>query len=147
MRAFADASQAMADSNPRLHALAGYIALDSAEVFELERDEDKALAAYTRAIGYGDETQFHLERGQMLVRAGRARDALPDLDYAVAGAPGGAVGHLWRGEAREALWSQSDRTKRDIGVSALADYQQAVVLDPTDPYALDRFARLYRILH
>ncbi len=147
MREFADASQAMADSNPRLRALAGYIALDSAEVFELERDEGRALAAYTRAIGYGDETRFHLERGQMLVRVGRARDALPDLDYAVAGAPGSAIDHLWRGMAREALWSQSDRTKRDLGLSALADYQQAVVLDPTDRDALDRFAWLYRILH
>ena len=147
MGAFVDAAQAMADSNPRLHALAGYIVLDSAEVFELQRDEDRALAAYTRAVDYGDETQFHLERGQMLVRLDRSRDALPDLDYAVAGAPGRAVGHLWRGMARESLWSQSDRAKRDIGLSALADYQQAVVLDPTYGEALDRFARLYRILH
>jgi tetratricopeptide (TPR) repeat protein len=146
MRAYADESQAMAETNPRLRALSGFISLDSAEVLELQQEEGKALAAYTRALGYGDELQFHLERGQMLLRAGRARDALPDLDVAVAAWPGSPDAYLWRGMARESLWSRYDRTKRELGLSALADYQRAVVLYPTD-VALDRFARLYRILH
>jgi len=131
MRGVADESMAMADSNPRLRALAGYIALDSAEVLELTEHDREAMDAYGRAIGYGDEMQFHLARGQLLVRAGRAREALPDLDFAVAAAPGSAAPYLWRGMARQ-------RLKQD----ALVDYERAVVLDPTDDVALDRLAWL-----
>jgi len=131
MRGIADEALGMADSNPRLRALPGYITLDSAEVLELTEREREAMAAYGRAIGYGDEMQFHLERGELLVRVGRAREALPDLDFAVAAAPGAAAPYLWRGMARE-------RLKQD----ALVDYQRAVVLDPTNDDALGRLARL-----
>ena len=147
MRAFVDESQAMAETNPRIRHLGGFISLDSAEVFELEKRPQDALAAFDRALSYGDEPYFHLERGEMLVRAGRARDALPDLDAAVAGAPGTKVDYLWRGYAREILSSATDENRRDLRVSALTDYQHAVLLDSTDDYAVFRFEHLYRLLH
>ena len=147
MRAFAEASQAMADTNPRLRALLGYVELDSAELYEEGRQEGEALNAYNHVLTYGDESQFHLERGEMLLRSGREQDAFPDLDFAVASNPGGAEGYVWRGMAREALWAHSGRTKRDLAVSALSDYQHAVVLDAADDLAVGRFVRLYRIVH
>jgi tetratricopeptide (TPR) repeat protein len=148
MRAFADeseASQGMA--NPRLQALAGYVQLDSAEVLELQGRPGEALSVYGRAIAHGDEESFHLERGQLLVRMRRYRDATIDLDMAVASAPTDGTAYLWRGMARQALGSQVACTNSDGASRALADYQHALVLDPTDSVALDRFAWLYTRIH
>lgn len=144
MQAFVDAAEGMADSNARLRDLRGYIYLDQGEVWELRRNGKEALEAYNYALKFGDEMQFHLERGQMLLRSGRARDALPDLDFAVAASPGSSAAYLWRGMAREALW-ETDHAKHDLAVSALSDFQRAVVIDPTNDLAVARFMRMHAI--
>jgi tetratricopeptide (TPR) repeat protein len=143
MRAFAQESQALADRNPRLHALLGFVDLDSAEVLEIQGNQSAALALYTTALTYGDEFVFHLERGQLLVRMGRNADALPDLDTAVAMVPTDGTAYVWRGAAREALAASHPEMPRQ----ALADYQRAVLLEPEDTDALDRFAILYGRVH
>lgn len=147
MRGFIDESQAMADTNPRLVALKGYLELDYGEVYEIRRQETEALAAYNHAFTYGDEAPFHLKRGEMLLRVGREYDALSDLDSAVAAAPGTAEAYLWRGMAREGIWKHSGRTKQYLALSALSDYQHAVVLDSQNDLATGRFVQLYQIVH
>jgi tetratricopeptide (TPR) repeat protein len=112
-------------------------------VLELQGQQVEALAVYGQAIDASDEPVFHLERGQLLVRMQRYQDALPDLDRAVAGAPTNGAAYLWRGWARQAIWAETGRANREIVNGALADFQRAVVLDPADSIALDRFARLY----
>jgi tetratricopeptide (TPR) repeat protein len=147
MRAFVDESHEMADSNPRLRALAGYIQLDSAEVLELQDDQARALSMYTRALASGDEEIFHLERGQLLVRMGRYREAMVDLDQAVASAPGDSRAYFWRGMARQGQRDTNDKGAPHAASGALTDYQRAVILDPMDTAALDRFAWLYAHIH
>jgi tetratricopeptide (TPR) repeat protein len=135
MRAFANESEAMADSNPRLHVLRSYIALDYAEVWELEHHEDKAFENYASAMAAYDDASLHLERGQMLVRMRRYKDAIPDFDFAVAHAPASAEPYLWRGVARQ--------HSHDNGDDVMADYQRAVLIDPSDRQAMDIFALYY----
>jgi tetratricopeptide (TPR) repeat protein len=139
MRAFAEESQALAGTNPRLRALAGYADLDSAEVLEIHGHRSAALVLYTAALTYGDESVPHLERGQLLFRMSRYADALADLDSAVAMAPTSATGYLWRGAAREAL----ARAQPELARAALIDYQHAALLDPANTGAIDAFALLY----
>jgi tetratricopeptide (TPR) repeat protein len=144
MRRFADESQATEGAtNPRLRGLAGYIALDSAEVLELQGHQLAALAVYDEAIAISDEASFHLERGQLLVRMRRDREAMRDLDRAVAGRPTDATAYLWRGLARLALSNDVTGARRDAPTGALSDFQHAVVLRPSDPVVLDRFAWLH----
>jgi tetratricopeptide (TPR) repeat protein len=135
MRAFADESEAMADSNPRLRVLRGFIALDYAEVWEIRHHQDEALKNYGSAMAVYDDASFHLERGQMLVRMRRYRDAMPDFDFAVAHAPAWSEPYLWRGVARQSLHEDGD--------DVLADYQHAVLIDPADRHAVDIFAFYY----
>lgn len=135
MRAFANESEAMADSNPRLRVLRGYIALDYAEVWELKHHQNEALENYGSAMAVYDDASFHLARGQMLVRMRRYRDAIADFDFAVDHAPALSQPYLWRGAARQSLHESGD----DI----LADYQRAVLIDPADRHAVDLFAFYY----
>jgi tetratricopeptide (TPR) repeat protein len=143
MRALADESEKAAAGNPRLRSLAGYVLLDSAEVLELSGARPAALAAYDRVIAGGDEAFFFLERGELLERMLRYRDAVPDFDRAIASAPADEAGYLWRGTARQALWTENGRSDSADAIGALADYQRAVLLRPTDGMALDRFLALY----
>jgi tetratricopeptide (TPR) repeat protein len=143
MSALAQWSEQMADTNPRLRALSGYIVLDSAEVLELERDQTKALSAFTRALALGDEEQFHLERGRLLVRMRRYAESLQDLDAAVAISPMDPQTYLWRGLARQNLI----REHHELQAGALSDFQHAVLLDPGDDLALTSFMLMYTRAH
>jgi hypothetical protein len=107
-----------------------------------ESPDGECRATPCCAIALGDQWDFHLGRRQLLVRSRPYKDALSDLDLAVAGAPTDGETYLWRGVARLGLWTQTARVDRDVGNGALTDFQQAVVLDPTDTVALDRFAWL-----
>jgi len=144
MRAFVNESETPdAATNPRLRTLVGFILLDSAEVLEGQGDQGDALNVYGRAIALGDEENFYLERGQLLVRMQRYRDALSDLDIAVATGPINETAYLWRGIAREGVWTQTTPRTQGARDGALADYRYAVVLNPTDDFALNRFVLLY----
>jgi tetratricopeptide (TPR) repeat protein len=143
MKAVADAADSMATTNPRLHSLAGYIVLDSAEMLELAGRRGEALAGYTRALTYGDEPAFYMDRGQLLFRMRRYREALADLDIVVDLWPAYEGSYYWRGMAREGLWRQIAPGDRGAAKGALTDYQHAVLLGPSDPFALDRLVLLY----
>lgn len=142
MQAMVQWSEHMADTNPRLRALAGYITLDSAEMMEITGHRAEALALYSSALTQGDESVFHLERGQCLVRMRNYVAALPDLDAAVAEWPD-AETYLWRGLAREGLM----RTQPGFSAGALSDLQRAVLLDPSNDLALSSFMLLYTRAH
>jgi tetratricopeptide (TPR) repeat protein len=139
MSALAQWSEQMADTNPRLRALSGYIILDTAEVLELARDQTKALAAFTRALAVGNEEQFHLERGRLLIRMRRYAESLQDLDAAVAISPMDPEAYLWRGIARQNLVHEH----HELRSAALSDLQHAVLLDPGDDLALTSFMLMY----
>lgn len=146
MRAFAAWSEKSADINPRLRALAGYIALDSAEMLEIPSQRSQAVAAYTNALTYGDEAPFHRERGQCLFRMHAYANALRDLDAAVAMAPTDAQAYLWRGMTREYLM-RTNPANPALSSGALSDFQHAVLLDPSDDVALTSFMLLYTRVH
>jgi tetratricopeptide (TPR) repeat protein len=143
MRAMAAWSREMADSNPRLRALAGFVALDSAEMLEINGHRAEALALYDSALTYGDEAMFHLERGQCLLRMKNYAAALPDLDSAVAMAPTDSKTYLWRGSARLGL----RRSHPELSRAALIDFQHALLLDPSDNLASSEFMLLYTVAH
>ena len=63
-----------------------------------------------------------LEKGQALLRAGRAEEALEKLARAAAAAPASAETHLWKGSALEQLGRLDE---------ALAAYNDAIAADPT----------------
>ncbi|MFO7653796.1 MAG: tetratricopeptide repeat protein [Candidatus Krumholzibacteriia bacterium] len=98
--------------------------LDS--LLDAARYEEAATVAAQHAR-YADDLargwQWRQRWGIALLRGGRAAAALPHLEAAVQGAPGVAENHRNLGAALIAL----DRPGR-----ALAEYQQAVDLDPSD---------------
>jgi tetratricopeptide (TPR) repeat protein len=68
------------------------------------------------------EVRELLEKGQALLRSGRAEEALEKLARAAAAAPASAEAHLWKGSALEQLGRLDE---------ALAAYNDAIVADPT----------------
>ena len=68
------------------------------------------------------EVRELLEKGQALLRAGRAEEALEKLARAAAAAPASAEAHLWKGSALEQLGRLDE---------ALAAYNDAIAADPT----------------
>jgi tetratricopeptide (TPR) repeat protein len=148
MRAFIAASDSLADSNPRLRHLDGYVTLDSAETLEQHGHLNDALAAYTRAVAMSDDEIFHLERGKLLARLRRYTEALAELERAVGEEPTDHDAHQWRGYVRQRVWAEAGERSQEMATGALSDYRQALLLNPTDRYASNSFAWLYnRVKH
>ena len=92
-----------------------------------------------------DLVEAHFNRGRLLLANGRAAEALPELERAVALRPTFAAGWLRLGEAKEALLPANDRERATASRrEAIADYRRALAVDPSTTDAYLALARALR---
>ena len=85
-----------------------------------------------------DLVEAHFNRGRLLLAAGRAAEAQPEIERAVELRPTFANGWLRLGEAKEAAATAGDaKSAAASRAAAIADYRHALSIDPslTDAYA------------
>src|SRR6185503_14728722 len=83
-----------------------------------------------------DLVEAHFNRGRLLLANGRAAEALPELEAAVALRPTFAAGWLRLGEAREAGARDRGEGVAAARLAAIGDYRRALSMEPsmTDAY-------------
>ena len=107
-----------------------------------QRRLDDSLAELALAAARDpDLVEAHFNRGRLLLANGRAAEALPALERAVALRPTFAAGWLRLGEAKEAVARDTGEGVATARLAAIADYRRALAVEPstTDAYvALSR---------
>jgi Tfp pilus assembly protein PilF len=92
-----------------------------------------------------DLVEAHFNRGRLLLANGRAAEALPELERAVALRPTFAAGWLRLGEAKEAMGPTGDREAATANrTAAIADYRRALAVEPSTTEAYLALARALR---
>jgi tetratricopeptide (TPR) repeat protein len=135
MEEFAKESAPFAARNPRIKALAGYEDWDRGRVLEEKKDYPRAEAAYTRALGSGDASQFRFERGDFYWRRDKYREALEDLNRALLQRPQDERGLYERSKVAYHLGFHGSGDERmSMFTQAYDDAELSVALDPTDEY-------------
>ena len=135
MEKFAEESAPYGAKNPRIKALAGYEDWDRGRVLEEQKDYARAEAAYTRALGAGDASQFRFDRGDFYWRRDKYREALEDLNIALLQRPQDTRGLYERSKVAYYLGfhgSGDERTR--MFTQAYDDAELSVALNPTDEY-------------
>ena len=122
---------------PRGRALSGYVKADQAWVASTHNDPRSAVRLYTEAISLGGgSAAYYAGRGMSSYRLDRKADALKDFDralelspwgwpYSEAKLPGVLAGRAWIRFSNGRLGG------------AKADVRGALILDPSEPFALD----------
>jgi uncharacterized protein len=135
MEEFAKESAPYAAKNARIKALAGYEDWDRGRVLEEKEDYPRAEAAYTRALGVGDASQFRFDRGDFYWRRDKYREALDDLNRALLQRPQDTRGLYERAKVAYYLgFHASGEERTSFFTQAYDDIQLSVALDPTDEY-------------
>jgi tetratricopeptide (TPR) repeat protein len=141
MEDFARECAPYAAKNPRIRALAGYEDWDRGRVLEEKNDYAGAEAAYTRALGAGEASQFRFDRGDFYWRRDRYPEALEDLNRALLQRPQDTRGLYERSEVAYHLGfhgSGDERTR--MFTQAYDDAERSAALDPTDGYHQEHLA-------
>ncbi|HET9765906.1 MAG TPA: tetratricopeptide repeat protein, partial [Thermoanaerobaculia bacterium] len=109
------------------------------------RLEDSLAELAAAATRDPDLVEAHFNRGRLLLANGRAAEALPELERAVALRPTFAAGWLRLGEAKEALLPASDRERETAErAAAIAGYRRALAAEPSTTEAYLALARALR---
>jgi tetratricopeptide (TPR) repeat protein len=109
------------------------------------RLEESLAELAAAAVRDPDLVEAHFNRGRLLLANGRAAEALPELERAVALRPTFAAGWLRLGEAKEALAPTSDRKAATASrAAAIADYRRALAVEPSTTEAYLALARALR---
>jgi Tfp pilus assembly protein PilF len=109
------------------------------------RLEDSLAELAAAATRDRDLVEACFNRGRLLLANGRAAEALPELERAVALRPTFAAGWLRLGEAKEALLPASAGERGSAGRAvAIAHYRRALAVDPSTTEAYLALARALR---
>jgi tetratricopeptide (TPR) repeat protein len=82
MQQLAEEAATLADRNPRLAVLRGYIDAEQGRLHFNEGDNAAAVHYYTQALSFGDDGSFYLGRAEAYLAAGDYTRALADLNKA-----------------------------------------------------------------
>ena len=133
MEQLAQGADSLANRNPRLRTLHGFVSWDQADYAVRKKDASHALELYQHALSFGDFWRFRLKRGQLYHWVGREEESLADLERALVQRPQHAE-----------LLDVLARTKYELGRRAdgpeahrlfyetYGDQSLAVLLDPGD---------------
>ena len=131
MAQFTDSAQERASENPRLRVLRGMPEFERARSLGWEGKHESAIAAYSRALAYGEYWRFRYERGMEYFRIRSLSMALIDLNRALAERPGYVPALAYRAlvlahiAQQEPNWRDGATFRR-----AQADLARAIALDP-----------------
>jgi tetratricopeptide (TPR) repeat protein len=133
MAAYAREAQEQATHNVELTVLSGWVAWEEGLAARRQSDTGRAIARFSDAIAFGAYPPFLRDRAFSLDDAGRFRDALADVDKALALWPHYGEALLLRGQVLTHLSDDADPSNRRLLlIRALADLEQAARLDPDD---------------
>lgn len=136
MASFAAESQQFAGQNPEITRLQGYVAYEQGRYARDRDDTTTAIADFTDALSYGAFPPFLHERAMAYIDARRYREAVADLDAALAMWPSYAEARRQRGIALFRLGEQGGAaTALPLWERGLEDLRIAVRLDPADEFA------------
>jgi tetratricopeptide (TPR) repeat protein len=109
--------------NPRMRFLPGYVDLDRAQMFLIEKSPQDALAAIERACALGEYWEFLEQRAEIRDHLNDPSGALADLERAIALRPGHPRLLIWRAYVhhRAQRWEPAGR-----------DLLAGIRMDPTD---------------
>lgn len=112
----------------------GRTSLVRARLFEARGDDAAAAAAYFTALATRDDPDVRLRRALVLARAGRAGEAIGELERLRADRPADAFARARLAEAYEAAgrWGEAE-----------AELRWAAELQPDRPAGWDRLAQFY----
>jgi len=141
MAKFAQESAPFADRNPRIRALQGFVDWDRGDKLEDAGHHAQAVAAFARAIGFGDFWQFRYQRGAFYSRTHQNKLAFEDLSSVLVQYPQYSDALYWRARAAYELARQSSgEASAAYDSQAYRDIELAVALDPTDEYYQEQLA-------
>ncbi|HXT50309.1 MAG TPA: tetratricopeptide repeat protein [Thermoanaerobaculia bacterium] len=110
-----------------------------------QRRLDDSLAELALAAARDpDLVEAHFNRGRLLLANGRAAEALPALERAVALRPTFAAGWLRLGDAKEARARESGAGVAAARLATIADYRRALAVEPSTTDAYVALARALR---
>ena len=107
------------------------------------RLEDSLAELAGAAARDPDLVEARFNRGRLLLANGRAAEAVPELEAAVALRPTFAAGWLRLGEAREAQARDRGEGVEAARLAAIGDYRRALAVEPS---ATDAYVALARAL-
>lgn len=133
MEQLADQADSLANRNPRLRTLHGFVPWDQADAAIRNKDAARALELYAQALSFGDLWRFRFKRGQLYHWVGREEDALADLERALVQRPQHAdlldrLASIKYELGRRADGSEAHR----LFYETYGDESLAVLLDPAD---------------
>ncbi|HVE79603.1 MAG TPA: hypothetical protein VNA89_12100 [Gemmatimonadaceae bacterium] len=139
LRNLADEARPQVPRQPRLLALAGYVAAERALERWARGDTARALEQYGRALEAGDDWHFRRPRAELHLLAGRYHLALVDYNAALRQRPYDAALLVGRARAYAAMSrgecgrdSSGAAMRADWQGRALADVRRAEELEPGD---------------
>jgi tetratricopeptide (TPR) repeat protein len=127
MEQFASQSETFLSQNPSLAILRGYIDWDKGRILEKDDKYDAALAAYTKALTFGEYPLFLADRAETYYDLHKQNLALQDINRALAIRPQYVKAIACRG-ALNAAAGRFDEAQKDFKLAESIDNEDSELL-------------------